>query len=326
MLESLEHKRLVFVTGKGGVGKSTCTAAVAEALRQRGRKVLVIETDAFSAMNELLGVAGTDGERIKIADGLWAINLKTEACLAISLARFVPSDRVVKAITQNRVTKAFFQSAPSVNEFVLLDAILDFLEDVKASYDHVIVDLPASGHAVTFLGVPQTLNKMMRNVGPFAKRAKVVSNWIQDSTRTAIVAVCLPEEMPVNETIELADNLEENVHRSLDLTLVNMVHPRPFPARFGPAFQEATQAEGVADDPTAVFGAPASGTQRVLAGNLLANSWYKRDRIYLDLLHSKLDAEIVELPMVYEIEERDIVARVAQFLNDEDASTENLAS
>ncbi len=326
MLDSIKDKRLVFVTGKGGVGKSTCAAALGAALARRGKKTLVVETDAFSAMSELLGKSGKDGTRIKIADNLYAINLQSDECLVRSLTRFLPSERVVRSVTGNRVTEAFFKSAPSVNEFVLLDGILEFVEDNKQLYDHVIVDLPASGHAVTFLNVPDTLNQMMRGVGPFAKRAKVIAGWIHDSSRAAIVAVCLPEEMPVQETIELEDKLEEALGRGLELTMVNMVHPRPFPARFGTAFKEASESAGVNVDPTKEFSEESTATRRVLAGNVLAMSWYKRDRTYLDLLHSKLDAEIVELPMVYETEENDIVDRLANFINSDGQTTETLAS
>lgn len=314
MLDQLEKQRLIFVTGKGGVGKSTCTAALGSALSARGRRVLLVETDVYSAMSEILGAGGKDGTQIQIEDELWAINLKSEDCLVNTLKRYVPSERVVRALTSNRVTQSFFDSAPSVNEFVLLDQILTFLQDEDAAYDHVVVDLPASGHAVSFLGVPRTLNGMMRNVGPIAKRAGQVAEWIESGEKTGLVAVCLPEEMPVNETIELAGQLVDTFGRPLDMAMVNMVHARPFSARFDEVFVSVSEDVGVHGQPAAILTQEGqSPRDRVIAGSDIALSWYKRDRHYLDRLHASLGdtSEVIELPMVYENDEALIVKDLA---------------
>lgn len=314
MLDKLEKQKLIMVTGKGGVGKSTCTAALGSALAARGRRVLLVETDVYSAMSEILGARGSDGTRIKVEKNLWAVNLKSKECLVNTLKRYVPSERVVRALTSNRVTEAFFDSAPSVNEFVLLDQILTFLQDEKDSFDQVIVDLPASGHAVSFLGVPRTLNGMMRNVGPIAKRALQIADWIEDGKRTGLVAVCLPEEMPVNETIDLAGQVDDAFGRPLDLTLVNMVHNRPFPARFDETFASVSESMGVHGHAIGILSrADEEPIQRVVAGSEIALSWYSRDRRYLDRLHASLDerTDIIELRMVYDIEETQIVRELA---------------
>lgn len=310
MLDDLQKQGLIFVTGKGGVGKSTCTGALGRALNRRGSRVLLVETDAYSAMSELLGASGTDGDRIEISSGFVAVNLKHEECLRNTLKRYVPSARVVKALTSNRVTQAFFGSAPSVNEFVLLDQIFTILRDEKDAFDHIVVDLPASGHAVSFLGVPRTLNAMMRDVGPIARRAAEIAEVIEDEEDTGIVAVCLPEEMPVNETIELSENIESGFGRSLNLVMANMVHPRPFPSRHDVRFVEVSTRMGVHASPAGVLAdQSAEASARVVAGSDIALRWFKRDRRYLDILHDRLSssAEVVELPMVYDVDERAIV-------------------
>ena len=166
----------------------------------------------------------------------------------------------------------------------------------------------------------------MRNVGPIAKRAWDVAARIENPKKTAVVAVCLPEEMPVQETIELSENLDETLGRGLNIALVNMVHPRPFPSTMDDAFENAGRLHETDKDPTEVLSSGRDGVARILAGNALALSWYRRDRHYLQKLHDNLAAEIVALPMVYKVEEREIVNRIAQFLNASDSQIEEMAS
>ena len=316
MLEELDDKRLIFVTGKGGVGKSTSTAALASALAERGRRVLVVETDTYSAMGDMLGVKEPGAEPERARRGLWAVNLSARECLVSTLTRYLPSERLVRAITGNRVTEAFFESAPSVSEFVLLDSILLFTERTgEKAFDHVVVDLPASGHAVTFLTVPKTLHGMMRGIGPIAKRAEAINRAISDRRNTAIIAVCLPEEMPVNETIELDEQLREKVGRGLDVSLVNMVHRAPIEGAYRTAFTALRERVSDGEQPAEILADnDAEPLVRLVAGNALALDWFERDVHYLGVLESRLRADVIEIPMVYETDDTLLVTRVAEHL------------
>lgn len=316
MLDNFDHKPLIFVTGKGGVGKSTATAALASALAQRGSRVLVVETDTYSAMSEMLGAKDASNEPRKVSDNLWVANLQAKECLVNTLTRFLPSERIVRAVTANRVAEAFFQSAPSVSEFVLLDQIQLYLEQSGPDrFDHIVVDLPASGHAVTFLGVPQTLHDMMRGIGPIAKRANTIARQIENQRDTAIIAVCLPEEMPVNETIELGEQMRAQLHRGLDLALVNMIHRAPFEGAYRAAFVALRDrlSEGV--NPAEILADEDTGSLvRLVAGNAVALDWYDRDLHYLGVLEAKLGTDVVEIPMIYEVDDAVLVERVADHL------------
>lgn len=178
-----------------------------------------------------------------------------------------------------------------------------------------MVDLPASGHAVTFLSVPQTLNGMMRDVGPIAKRASEIHAVIANPKRSAIVAVCLAEEMPVNETIELAGKLERALKRGMDLALVNMVHEQPFPEDALDSFKRLSESAKVQGNPAGILMEPdVESYRRWIAGIELARQWHERDLHYLGILHDRLE-RVVELPMVYELAERAIVSTIAQHLN-----------
>lgn len=316
MLDSLDDKRLIFVTGKGGVGKSTTTAALAAALAARGKRVLVVETDTYSSMAEMLGAKANGIVPIEARDGVWAVNLTARECLVSTLGRFLPSERIVRAVTSNRVAETFFESAPSVSEFVLLDQIQLYVETAATQgFDHVLVDLPASGHAVTFLSVPQTLNGMMRGLGPIAKRAEAITAGIVDQRRTAIIAVCLPEEMPVNETIELSVALQKHLGRGLDLAVVNMVHRAPIDGTSRAPFHALRKRMSNGVEPAEVLaGDTADALSRLVAGNALALDWYDRDMRYLGLLETRLGADVVEVPMIYEIDDTLLVNRVAAHL------------
>lgn len=320
MIEDLIQKRLIFVTGKGGVGKSTVVATLARALAARGRRTLVVETDAFSAMPDLLGLPtlhSSDGP-LSAGENLWAENFEADECFVRTLSRFVPSKRIARAVVGNRVARVFFKAAPSVNEFVILDQIIeevDRSEDGHDLYDHVVVDLPASGHALTFLGVPQTLKGMMK-VGPIAKRAQRIADEIRDPLHTAIVAVCVPEEMPVNETIELAENVRDELARGLSAVIVNMVHEMPVREELSEAL--VTLLNKLREDgelnPDAIHNKDSSALDKLLAGSSLALGWHERDAYYLGLLKGRISAAIQTLPVIYDVDAARIVEILARVI------------
>ena len=326
MLDPLLDKRLIFVTGKGGVGKSTVTAGLAQALATAGQKTLVLETDTFSAMEDLFGYQSTGLDPVAIHNYLDASNLSSEECFVATLQRFVPSERVARAVIKNRFARVFFKAAPSVNEVTILDQVRVFFEknnsDGTPFYENIIVDLPASGHAVSFLNVPSTMHDMMRGIGPIAKMNAQVDALIRDPATTAIVAVCLPEEMPVNETIELSANLTEALSRPLTLAIANMVHQEPIPSADREVFariHERIRSEHPGIE-TLFFDdeehrSESTAIARLIEGNALAIGWHDRDRSYLQLLHDRLDAPIIEVPIFYESCGADVVDRLGRYFH-----------
>ncbi|MFU8805767.1 MAG: ArsA family ATPase, partial [Bradymonadaceae bacterium] len=302
----------------------TAAASLGMALARLGRRTLILETDTYSAMEDLFDFRSRGLETVKVGPNLWASNLLAEDCFVATLKRFVPSERIARAVINNRIARVFFKAAPSVNEVTILDQVRVFFEeerDGEPAYDHIIVDLPASGHAVTFLNVPATMHGMMRGVGPIATMANQVAGLIRDEKTTAIVAVCLPEEMPVNETIELAQNLKTVLNRSLSLAIVNMVHHAPIKGHHRDVFDRLR--EDIARDKTSA----GHGIGRLVEGNALALDWHDRDLKYLDILHEKLEDIVVEVPVFFESAGSEIVDRVASFLiNADNENDEVLAS
>lgn len=319
MLDELQQRRLIFVTGKGGVGKSTVVASLGRALAERGRQTLVVETDAYSAMEDLLEVELTENAVTAVDPPLHAVNLLSSECIVNSIARFIPSKRIVRALLNNRVAQSFFKTAPGVNQFAILDQVhryLDREDGDRPRWDNIVVDLPASGHAVTFLSVPKTLRDIIK-VGPIAEATGEIAEVVSDPNQSAIVAVCLPEEMPVNETIEFEDKLEDAVDRGLTVAYANMVHRAPLSAEQKQNFHnlvERINRENLISE--TITGEPDDDrvVERIIAGNVLAMDWHERDERYLNELYDRLDAPVREIPVFYETEGKRIVDCVVEYL------------
>lgn len=339
MLEELQDKRLSFVTGKGGVGKSTVVAALGRALAQLDRDTLIVETDAYSAMEGLLDVELADNTITPVDPPLHAVQLSESECIVEAISRFIPSKRIVRSLLDNQVARVFFKAAPGVNQFAILDQVRQYLQDTddgEPRWDNIIVDLPASGHAVTFLSVPKTLSGIIE-VGPIGEATEEVAELIRDPARSAITAVCLPEEMPVNETVEFEQQLRPAVDRGLTVAFANMVHRAPIDPEHEETFSRVVERVDRSELMSATIGDGPLGdraVERVVAGNVLAMDWHQRDRRYLEELHERLQATVHEIPVFYEADGTDIVTRVARHLlgerqpeeTSDDTSSDSLAS
>ena len=191
------------LTGKGGTGKTRVAAALGLASGEAGRRVLVVEVDSQrSALEEAFGVP-IGYEPTPIADQVWAANITFKPALNDWLRRTVKVPRIIGLIVNNPMVQVFLDVTPGARELVVLSAIVGHLED----FDQVIVDMPASGHAVSMLKIPDTAHRLMRT-GPIHDRAGQIMSVLR-GTSTALGIVALPEEMVVNETVELYEKLEK---------------------------------------------------------------------------------------------------------------------
>jgi arsenite/tail-anchored protein-transporting ATPase len=207
MLADLLRSRLVLVTGKGGVGKTSFSAALGMASASMGRRTLVVEVDNFHP--SLTSVFGTAPgyEPKMVGENLGICNITWKRALQDWLVRTVHVSRIVKLIQRNRIAMLFLDATPGAREIVILSKIVDLI----SKWDLVIVDLPASGHALGILRVPNTAMKLMRT-GPIHDRAGKILDAFTDR-ETSTVFVGLPEEMVVNETIEFRQKLREELPR-----------------------------------------------------------------------------------------------------------------
>jgi anion-transporting ArsA/GET3 family ATPase len=227
--------KLVFVTGKGGVGKTTVSAGLAQLAAEQGKRVLVCETDAKGDVTALFESPPTDFTPREITPGIWSMSMDTEASLReyLKLHLRIP---VVGRI--GPLAKAFdfvATAAPGVREILTVGK---FCWEVKEQhYDLVVVDAPASGHIVGQLAAPQAINDLVK-VGLIRGQTDWMLEILSDPHQTGLVAVCTPEEMPVNETIELAARVREETTVRLSAVVVNRVLPELFGQREEEIFEQ----------------------------------------------------------------------------------------
>jgi anion-transporting ArsA/GET3 family ATPase len=231
----LNNSELCFVTGKGGVGKTTVALATALAAARDGRRVVLCEVAGQARAARLYGAdAPRPGRELELEDGLWATSIDPVVALEEWAGRQIGSRRLVGLLTHSNAFAAFVNAAPGARELVAITKAWELGRRERwvkgsAGYDLVVVDGPASGHGVGMLRTPRTFAEIAR-VGPIASQARKVLTLLEDPARSAVVAVALPAELSVSETLDLEERVAGAVGRPLDAVVVNGVLPRRFSA------------------------------------------------------------------------------------------------
>jgi anion-transporting ArsA/GET3 family ATPase len=205
-LQSLTAARVVVVAGKGGVGKTTVTAVIARAAADAGRRVLAIELDGKPALAALL----PDVEVLAIS----APDALDE------YLRDHGFGRIAKRLNRTGVIDVVGTAAPGIDDIVVLGKIKQL--ERSGDYDVIVVDGPAAGHAITFLTSAAGLADAVSS-GPVRQQADDVLELLHDPERCQVVLVTLPETTPVNEVVETAFALEDEVGVQLGPVVVNAV-------------------------------------------------------------------------------------------------------
>jgi anion-transporting ArsA/GET3 family ATPase len=244
-------KRLLLVSGKGGVGKSTVAAALASASARAGLKTLVAEVNTQERITRLLGKPEVGPEVSQIDENLWAVNVRPEEAMREYALMTLKFKTVYKAVFENRFVRYFLRFIPSLQELVLLGKILFHVQergpDGRHRFDRVIIDAPATGHAISFFSVPQVLVDTVPS-GPMSAEAEKMRDLLTNPAITAAVLVALPEEMPINETIELEQTLRQKVRITTGAVVLNGF----IPERFTPSELTQIATEAAALSPLAL--------------------------------------------------------------------------
>jgi anion-transporting ArsA/GET3 family ATPase len=222
--------RVVLVTGKGGVGKTTVAAAFALAVARMGRRVLLCETAGSTAVPRLFGRVGKGYEPTEMAPNLWTMVITSEAAIEDYVVQQIRFRKLYQLVFRNRVMAPFVDAVPGLHDLIQLGAVWDAerkRERGRPLWDLVVVDAPATGHGLTMLHAPRAMMDLTMG-GPFHQNAKLVAELIEDPRRTSLLLVSLPEELPVNETLQLYQGLDD-LQPLVRGIVLNEVHPPPVP-------------------------------------------------------------------------------------------------
>jgi anion-transporting ArsA/GET3 family ATPase len=288
-MDALLERRLVVVTGKGGVGKTTVAAALGLAAARAGMRTMVCEVARQESITRAFGRSAAGASETPVAPGLATFSVDPESAKEEWLRRQLHSSTLAGLLGSSRIFQYLSAAAPGLAELVTIGKIwelaqLDRLVGGASPYDLVIVDAPATGHGLALLGAPRTYAQLTR-AGPVWRHAGAIDSFITDPARTSILAVAIAEEMPVNETIDLEGRLHGQLGTLLSHVVVNGVLPERF-----------TSAEARAIESVDGAGGPAAG--EALAAALAAHARGRAQRAQVARLRRGLDAPVSTLPLL----------------------------
>jgi anion-transporting ArsA/GET3 family ATPase len=290
---ALLDKRLVFVTGKGGVGKTTISVALGLRAAAQGKRTIVCEVSSQENASRIFEHTEVGFHEVQMAENLWSISIDPDE----SMREYVLLQLKVRAMRdllfRSRIFGYLAAATPGLKELVTIGKIWELAQldrKVKSGrkYDLVIVDAPATGHGIGFLQTPRTFAAIAR-VGPIHAQAQRLDRFITDQELTGTAIVALPEEMPVNESAALEHDLRSEVGIAVDRIYMNGVYPERFSKQEAERLGELAAAE--------------NGALRGPARAALSEYGRARSqRAQLARLRRRVKAPVKSLPFLFEPE------------------------
>lgn len=224
-------RRLVVVTGKGGVGRSAISAAIALAGARAGKRTCVVELSGMASIPAMFGLPGRSFEPRRLVEGVDTRSLTPIECLDDFGRRKLKLASFLRVVLRSRFLRSFVEAVPGLHDLLQLGKVENMIREPLPGdpvYDLVVLDAPATGHGLTMLAAARSMRDMTR-VGPFHELARIIEDFLSDRAKTAIVLVTLPEALPVSESLELIEALRVD-KAELAAVIVNQVWSDPLPS------------------------------------------------------------------------------------------------
>ncbi|MCC6648740.1 MAG: P-loop NTPase [Polyangiaceae bacterium] len=205
---------VIYVTGKGGVGKSTVAGAIAVAKARAGLRVALMEVDDDEAGKRALRGADAKVDHVVIT---------FESSIEAAFAPIVGGALVARAVARQHAVRKLIRGMPATREFFSLEAVRTLKAD--GQHDVIVVDLPASGHAVDWLRVPGAFERFLAG-GPLGALGRRVHDEVVARGRADVVIVALAEPLVIKETEQLSQRFLDEMGRRPSLVVVNRVASR----------------------------------------------------------------------------------------------------
>jgi anion-transporting ArsA/GET3 family ATPase len=287
-MPSLLDRRLIVVTGKGGVGKTTVAAALGLLAARAGKRTVICEVAEQERLSDLFGVDASGHDERELAPNLHSVSVDPELAKEEWLRYQLKSGTLAGVLGGSSVFRYLSAAAPGLSELVTIGKVWDLAQLERRTggsvFDLAIVDAPATGHGVAMLRAPSTYASVAR-VGPIRRQALQIDAFLRDRKRTAVVVVALPEEMPVNETLDLELRLAEEMEMAIDRAIVNALYPERFTREEGKRLH--------------AFEPRSDGAVRAA---LAEHERVRGQRSQLRRLRRGLDAPVATLPFLFEPE------------------------
>jgi anion-transporting ArsA/GET3 family ATPase len=307
LIEEFLAPKILIVSGKGGVGKTTVAAALGLVAARRSRRVCLAEVDRKGSLARLLGGGRLGYEPSELLPGIWGLNIAPERALEEYLDVQYHMRRISRVLTHSHFIDYITTAAPGLKDILVLGKVW-YLEQgrpaggTRHDFETIVVDAPAAGHVRSFLAAPAGLSDAVR-VGPVRRQSDWILDMLRDPRRTRIHLVTLAEEMPVAETLEASAALRGRLRMHRGMTFANAVYPDVFTRAEERSLRAAFESGGTKTlvDAAAEVGLAldAEDVDALLGYARFLQARRAVQTRHLRTLRTELDEDVVELPFLF---------------------------